>query len=124
MITPIVFSLSVGFGALICFASYNPIKNNVQFDALFISLTNCGTSMFAGIVVYSILGYREVTAFLILVSMLTVYHSSNAFVSDPRVDELPTRRKPGRDFITRGFETKALLVIIIDRVRGRTHYGT
>ncbi|KAL5258866.1 hypothetical protein ACHWQZ_G009358 [Mnemiopsis leidyi] len=57
----IFYSLSVGFGALICFASYNPIKNDCCKDSMFISLVNCGTSVFSGIVVYSILGFREET---------------------------------------------------------------
>ena len=55
----IFYSLSVGFGALICFGSYNPVKNNCSRDAMIISLINCGTSVFAGIVVYSVLGFRE-----------------------------------------------------------------
>lgn len=54
------FSLSVGFGALICFGSYNPVKNNVAADAILIGVINCGTSVFAAIVVYSVLGFREV----------------------------------------------------------------
>ena len=57
----IFYSLSVGFGALICFGSYNPVKNNCSRDALVISLINCGTSVFAGVVVYSVLGFREAT---------------------------------------------------------------
>lgn len=56
----IFYSLSVGFGALICFGSYNPVKNNCSRDAAIIALINCGTSVFAGIVVYSVLGFREV----------------------------------------------------------------
>eukprot|EP00116_Pleurobrachia_bachei_P002988 sb/3463250/ len=57
----IFYSLSVGFGALICFGSYNPVKNNCARDAIVISCINCGTSVFAGVVVYSVLGFREET---------------------------------------------------------------
>ncbi|KAL5258489.1 hypothetical protein ACHWQZ_G009103 [Mnemiopsis leidyi] len=57
----IFYSLSVGFGALILFGSYNPVKNNCSRDAAIIAFINCGTSVFAGIVVYSVLGFREAT---------------------------------------------------------------
>lgn len=53
------FTLSLGFGALIAFASYMPIHNQVMRDAYTVVFVNCGTSLFAGIVVFSILGYRE-----------------------------------------------------------------
>jgi len=53
------FTLSLGFGALISFASYMPLKNNCVRDAYTVVLINCGTSIFAGIVVFSILGHRE-----------------------------------------------------------------
>lgn len=57
--TQIFFTLSLGFGALVAFASYNPVKNNVINDAYTVVFINCGTSIFAGVVVFSILGYRE-----------------------------------------------------------------
>ena len=53
------FTLSLGFGALISFASYMPIHNQVMRDAYTVVFVNCGTSVFAGVVVFSILGYRE-----------------------------------------------------------------
>ena len=53
------FTLSLGFGALISFASYMPIKNNCVRDAYTVVFINCGTSIFAAIVVFSILGHRE-----------------------------------------------------------------
>ncbi|XP_065668275.1 sodium-dependent neutral amino acid transporter B(0)AT2 isoform X3 [Hydra vulgaris] len=57
--TQIFYSLSVGFGALIAFSSYMPQKNNCIRDAVFIVLLDCGTSVFAGIVTFSFLGYRH-----------------------------------------------------------------
>ena len=57
--TQMFFTLSLGFGALIAFASYMPRKNNCIRDAYTVVLINCGTSLFAGIVVFSVLGHRE-----------------------------------------------------------------
>ena len=54
------FTLSLAFGALLAFASYMPYNNQCMTDAYTVVLINCGTSIFAGIVVFSILGYREV----------------------------------------------------------------
>uniref|UniRef100_A0A667XJA0 Transporter n=1 Tax=Myripristis murdjan TaxID=586833 RepID=A0A667XJA0_9TELE len=56
--TQIFFSLSVAFGGLIVFSSYNPLHNNCERDAVVVGLVNSGTSLYASISVFSILGFK------------------------------------------------------------------
>lgn len=56
-VTQIFYSLGVGFGSLIAFASYGDKKDDFVGNAHKVSFINCGTSIFAGCVVFPILGY-------------------------------------------------------------------
>ncbi|XP_052899747.1 sodium-dependent neutral amino acid transporter B(0)AT3 [Anopheles moucheti] len=61
--TQIFFSLGLAFGGLIAFSSYNPANNNCYRDALVVSITNCSTSMFAGVVVFSVIGFKATSIY-------------------------------------------------------------
>jgi len=56
--TQIFFSLGLGFGGVIAYSSYNDVKNNCRRDALFVSIVNCATSLFASVVIFCILGFK------------------------------------------------------------------
>ncbi|EUB63240.1 Sodium- and chloride-dependent glycine transporter [Echinococcus granulosus] len=55
--TQIIFSLSCCNGGLIAMSSYNKFKNNCYRDAVLVATINCLTSVFAGFVVFSTLGF-------------------------------------------------------------------
>ncbi|XP_066440783.1 sodium-dependent neutral amino acid transporter B(0)AT3-like [Eleutherodactylus coqui] len=59
--TQIFFSLSLGFGGLIAFSSYNPEQNDCQKDAVTIALINSMSSLYASIPIFCILGFKAKT---------------------------------------------------------------
>jgi len=58
--TQIFYSLSLGFGSCIAFASYNPPKTNFYRHALGISVVNSVSSMLAGVTIFAIIGSSAV----------------------------------------------------------------
>ncbi len=53
----VFFSLSIGFGIMIAYASYMPRKSDISNNAFITSFANCATSFLAGFAVFSVLGY-------------------------------------------------------------------
>ncbi|XP_073322135.1 sodium- and chloride-dependent GABA transporter 1 isoform X2 [Pagrus major] len=50
-------SIGIGFGSMVSMASYNKFNNNILRDALIVSVTNSFTSILAGFVIFSAIGY-------------------------------------------------------------------
>jgi len=57
----IFFSLSIGFGIMIAYASYLPPKTDLVRSAMITAFADCGYSIFAGFAVFSVLGYMAFT---------------------------------------------------------------
>ncbi len=53
----VFFSLTIGFGVMIAYASYRSKKSDVTNNAFICSFANCATSFFAGFAVFSVLGF-------------------------------------------------------------------
>ncbi|KFM82492.1 Sodium- and chloride-dependent glycine transporter 2, partial [Stegodyphus mimosarum] len=52
----LLFSLSLGWGCLIMYASYNKFDNRLYRDAVFVSSLDFATSVMAGVVIFAVLG--------------------------------------------------------------------
>ncbi|KAM8972909.1 sodium-dependent proline transporter [Pelodytes ibericus] len=55
----IFYSLGVGFGGLLTFASYNTFHQNIYRDTFIVTLGNAFTSILAGFAIFSVLGYMS-----------------------------------------------------------------
>ncbi len=51
------FTLSLGFGIMITYASYLPKKTDISKNAFITCVVNCGYSLFAGLAVFGIVGF-------------------------------------------------------------------
>ncbi|XP_011373251.1 sodium-dependent neutral amino acid transporter B(0)AT2 [Pteropus vampyrus] len=56
--TQVFFALSLGFGGVIAFSSFNKRDNNCHFDAVLVCFVNFFTSILATLVVFAVLGFK------------------------------------------------------------------
>ncbi|CAH1801088.1 unnamed protein product [Owenia fusiformis] len=89
----IFYSLGPGWGGLITMSSYNKFNNNCYRDALIVSITNCATSVFAGFVIFSVLGFMA-GEMGVEVSKVVAHGPGLAFVAYPE----GIARMPGAPF--------------------------
>lgn len=54
----IFYSFGLACGSLVTLSSYSNFYNNCHFDAVFVSVANFFTSIYAGFVIFSVLGFQ------------------------------------------------------------------
>ncbi len=87
----IFFSLSLGFGIMIAYASYLPKNANITRAGILTALLNSGFSLFAGIAVFNVLGFmansiavKEGITFVEAIKKVVSHGPSLAFVTYPK----------------------------------------
>jgi len=68
--TQVFYSFNIGFGSLIAFGSYNPLRNDCIKDTIILSVFNACTAIYASIVIFAILGFKAVRSFDLCVLQL------------------------------------------------------
>ena len=85
----IFFTLSLGFGIMIAYASYLPSRAEIKKNAFISCLTNCGFEIFAGFAVFATLGFMAAKSGL-PVGEVAKGGPGLAFVTYPQViNQLP-----------------------------------
>lgn len=79
------FSLSVGFGSIIMFSSFNPFRHNVYRDATIVSIVDTLTSLLAGFTTFATLGHLADKLGVEVEDVLKGGGTSLAFISYPDV---------------------------------------
>lgn len=113
----IFFSLSVGGGGLTTLASYNDFNNNLLRDTMIVVLGNCGTSFFAGFVIFPILGFMS-QALSKPVAEIAAQGTTLAFVAYPdAITQIPGAPAWALLFfgmlIMLGLDTQVVLVEVV-----------
>jgi len=79
----IFFTLSLGFGIMIAYASYEDPRSDVNNNAFLTAFSNCGISFLAGFAVFSVLGFMAQTQGL-PIEKVVASGPSLAFVTYPK----------------------------------------
>ncbi|XP_043917962.1 sodium- and chloride-dependent transporter XTRP3-like [Protopterus annectens] len=85
--TQIFFSLGLGFGSLIAFASYNQPDTNCEKHAILVSTINSATSIFASIVTFSVYGFKATYNYEKCIERMTLLLVNNFDLESTRISE-------------------------------------
>ncbi|MDJ0521555.1 MAG: sodium-dependent transporter [Planctomycetota bacterium] len=83
----VFFSLSVGWGILIAYASFRPKDSDVVNNAYMTSFANCGFSFLAGLAVFSTLGYLAASMNMPIPDLEGIQGGDLAFITYPEAIE-------------------------------------
>lgn len=81
--TQAVYSLAIGYGAVITLASYNNFRHNLYRDANIITLADTATSLLSGMTTFAMLGHLADLLGLEVSEVLKGDGISLAFISYP-----------------------------------------
>ncbi|KAF5291488.1 hypothetical protein FQR65_LT01800 [Abscondita terminalis] len=82
-VTQCIYSLNVGEGSIIMYASYNTFNHNITRDALVISVVDTLTSLLAGTAIFGILGNLAYQLNVPLKDVITTGGTGLAFITYP-----------------------------------------
>ena len=80
----VFFSLSLAFGTMITYASYQPKNSDVAKNASIIALANCGFSLLAGFAIFSTLGHMSFVSGMPITDLIEE-GTALAFITFPAV---------------------------------------
>ncbi|GJQ81747.1 hypothetical protein Trydic_g9186 [Trypoxylus dichotomus] len=82
-VTQCFFSLNIGFGTVIMFASYNKFKQNIYRDCLIVNILDTFTSLLSGTAIFGILGHLAFKLNVDVGDVINTGGTGLAFISYP-----------------------------------------
>uniref|UniRef100_A0A673GS27 Transporter n=1 Tax=Sinocyclocheilus rhinocerous TaxID=307959 RepID=A0A673GS27_9TELE len=82
----VFYSFSLAFGGLISFSSYNSVHNNCEQDAVIISIINGLTSIYAAIVIYSIIVSERLRCCVNILTLMNAFDLPEGNITESNYD--------------------------------------
>uniref|UniRef100_A0A672M0B5 Sodium-dependent neutral amino acid transporter B(0)AT1-like n=1 Tax=Sinocyclocheilus grahami TaxID=75366 RepID=A0A672M0B5_SINGR len=82
----VFYSFSLAFGGLISFSSYNSVHNNCEQDAVIISIINGLTSIYAAIVIYSIIVSERLRCCVNILTLMNTFDLPEGNITESNYD--------------------------------------
>jgi len=83
----VFFSLSIGFGIMMAYASFLPKKSDISNNAIITSFANSGTEFFGGFITFSVLGFLALNSGQFVGDVVGTSSFGVAFISYPTAIE-------------------------------------